>query len=155
MYPIQVLLGLLEMCCDADKLVPNMTYGLPLTPQADTCRTARHALTLIATARPAAFITTMAREVARYNTLQQNAQTLNVNMGASVLVRAKPEILRIVEQLIDKMQSEMSDLLVEVRITQIIMKLKHNCIFNIIINICRSWILSYIVWIQVISRLNH
>lgn len=155
MYPIQVLLGLLEMCCDADKLVPNMTYGLPLTPQADTCRTARHALTLIATARPAAFITTMAREVARYNTLQQNAQTLNVNMGASVLVRAKPEILRIVEQLIDKMQSEMSDLLVEVRITQIIMKLKHNCIFNIIINICRSWILSYIVWIQVILRLNH
>lgn len=103
------------MCCDADKLVPNMTYGLPLTPQADTCRTARHALTLIATARPAAFITTMAREVARYNTLQQNAQTLNVNMNASVLVKAKPEILRIVEQLIDKMQSEMSDLLVEVR----------------------------------------
>ncbi|XP_076382354.1 WD repeat-containing protein Rbcn-3B isoform X9 [Megalopta genalis] len=110
----KVLLGLLEMCCDADKLVPSMTYGLPLTPQADTCRTARHALTLIATARPAAFITTMAREVARYNTLQQNAQTLNVNMGASVLAKAKPEILRIVEQLIDKMQSEMSDLLVEV-----------------------------------------
>lgn len=110
----QVLLGLLEMCCDADKLVPSLTYGLPLTPQADTCRTARHALTLIATARPAAFITTMAREVARFNTLQQNAQTLNVNLGASVLTRAKPEILRIVEQLIDKMQSEMSDLLVEV-----------------------------------------
>ena len=102
------------MCCDADKLVPSMTYGLPLTPAADSCRTARHALTLIATARPAAFITTMAREVARYNTLAQNAQTLNVNLGASVLARAKPEILRIVEQLIDKMQSEMSDLLVEV-----------------------------------------
>ncbi|XP_043287416.1 WD repeat-containing protein 7 isoform X3 [Venturia canescens] len=110
----KVLLGLLEMCCDADKLVPSMTYGLPLTPQADSCRTARHALTLIATARPAAFITTMAREVARFNTLQQNAQTLNVNLGTSVLARAKPEILRIVEQLIDKMQSEMSDLLVEV-----------------------------------------
>jgi len=41
----------------------SMTYGLPLTPQADSCRTARHALTLIATARPAAFITTMAKEV--------------------------------------------------------------------------------------------
>lgn len=110
----QVLLGLLEMCCDADKLVPSMTYGLPLTPQADSCRTARHALMLIATARPAAFITTMAREVARFNALQQNAQTLNVNLSVSVLARAKPEILRIVEQLIDKMQSEMSDLLVEV-----------------------------------------
>ncbi|KOB74220.1 Uncharacterized protein OBRU01_09383 [Operophtera brumata] len=46
-----VLLGLLEMCSDADKLVPSMSYGLPLTPQADSCRTARHALTLIATAR--------------------------------------------------------------------------------------------------------
>lgn len=113
-FNFQVLLSLLEMCCDADKLVPTLTYGLPLTPAADSCRTARHALTLIATARPAAFITTMAREVARYNTMQQNAQTLNVNLGASVLARAKPEILRIVEQLIDKMQSEMSDLLIEV-----------------------------------------
>ncbi|XP_026473359.1 WD repeat-containing protein 7 isoform X2 [Ctenocephalides felis] len=110
----KVLLGLLEMCCDADKFVPSMTYGLPLHPQADSCRTARHALTLIATARPAAFITTMAREVARYNTLQQNPQTINVNLNNSVLHRAKPEILRGVELLIDKMQSEMSDLLVEV-----------------------------------------
>ncbi len=40
-----------------------MTYGLPLTPAADSCRTARHALTLIATVRPAAFITSMAKEV--------------------------------------------------------------------------------------------
>lgn len=102
------------MCCEADKLVPSMTYGLPLTPAADSCRTSRHALTLIATARPAAFITTMAREVARYNTMQQNAQALNVNPASSVLARAKPEILRIVEQLIDKMQSEMNDLLVDV-----------------------------------------
>ncbi|RZF46081.1 hypothetical protein LSTR_LSTR004794 [Laodelphax striatellus] len=110
----KVLLGLLELCCDADKLVPSMSYGLPLTPAADSCRTARHALTLIATARPAAFITTMAREVARYNTLQQNAQTLNVNLNNVVLHRAKPEILRGVELLIDKMHSEMADLLVEV-----------------------------------------
>ncbi|XP_069687986.1 WD repeat-containing protein 7 isoform X7 [Periplaneta americana] len=110
----KVLLGLLELCCEADKLVPSMTYGLPLTPAADSCRTARHALTLIATARPAAFITTMAREVARYNTLQQNAQALNVNLSNSVLHRAKPEILRGVELLIDKMQNEMADLLVEV-----------------------------------------
>lgn len=121
------------MCCDADKLVPSLTYGLPLTPQADTCRTARHALTLIATARPAAFITTMAREVARFNTLQQNAQTLNVNLGASVLTRAKPEILRIVEQLIDKMQSEMSDLLVEVLRFSFILKFKIN--YKLIINL--------------------
>ncbi|XP_052130916.1 WD repeat-containing protein 7-like [Frankliniella occidentalis] len=110
----KVLIGLLELCCDSDRLVPSMTYGLPLTPAADSSRTARHALTLIATARPAAFITTMAKEVARYNTLQQNAQTLNVNLSNSVLHRAKPEILHAVEHLIDKMPYEMSDFLVEV-----------------------------------------
>ncbi|CAH1988564.1 unnamed protein product [Acanthoscelides obtectus] len=109
----KVLLGLLELCADADRLVPSMTYGLPLTPQADSCRTARHALTLIATARPAAFITTMAKEVARYNAMQQNAQTLNINMSNNVLHKAKPEILRVVELLIEKMQNEMADLLVE------------------------------------------
>nr|CAH7717856.1 unnamed protein product [Callosobruchus chinensis] len=109
----KVLLGLLELCADADRLVPSMTYGLPLTPQADSCRTARHALTLIATARPAAFITTMAKEVARYNAMQQNAQTLNINMNNNVLHKAKPEILRVVELLIEKMQNEMADLLVE------------------------------------------
>ncbi|KAL1501782.1 hypothetical protein ABEB36_007047 [Hypothenemus hampei] len=109
----KVLMGLLELCSEADKLVPSMTYGLPLTPQADSCRTARHALTLIATARPAAFITTMAKEVARYNAIQQNAQTLNINMNSNVLHKAKPEILRGVELLIEKMQTEMSDLLVQ------------------------------------------
>lgn len=121
----KILLGLLEMCSDADKLVPSMTYGLPLTPKADSCRTARHALTLIATARPAAFITTMAREVARFNALQQNAQTLNVNITNSVLYKAKPEILRGVELLIDKMQSEMADLLVEVSTSLILIFLKY------------------------------
>jgi hypothetical protein len=43
----------------------SVTFGLPLSPAADACRTARHALSLIATARPATFIITMAREVTR------------------------------------------------------------------------------------------
>lgn len=68
--------------------------------------------------RPAAFITTMAKEVARYNAMQQNAQTLNINMNNNVLHKAKPEILRGVELLIEKMQNEMSDLLVEVKLNQ-------------------------------------
>lgn len=110
----KVLLGLLETCCDSSRLIPSLNYKLPLTPQADACRTARHALRLIATARPAAFITTMAREVARYNTLQQNAQTISVPLTQSVLYRAKKEILQCVEMLIDKMQTEMANLLVEV-----------------------------------------
>ncbi|CAB0012718.1 unnamed protein product [Nesidiocoris tenuis] len=53
-------------------------------------------------------------QVARFNTLAQNAQTLQVNLSNVVLYRAKPEILRCVELLIDKMHSEMTDLLVEV-----------------------------------------
>ncbi|KAG5679319.1 hypothetical protein PVAND_008892 [Polypedilum vanderplanki] len=110
----KVLLGLLEISCDSSRLVPSLTYKLPLTPQADACRTARHALRLIATARPAAFITTMAREVARYNTLQQNSQALSVPLTQSVLHRAKKEILQCVEMLIEKMQSDMAALLVEV-----------------------------------------
>ena len=110
----KVLLGLLEICCDSSRLIPSLTYKLPLTPQADACRTARHALRLIATARPAAFITTMAREVARYNTLQQNTQALAVPLTQSVLHRAKKEILQCVEMLIDKMQTDMAALLVEV-----------------------------------------
>lgn len=52
--------------------------------------------------------------MARYNTLQQNAQTLNVNLATTTLAKAKPEILRVVELLIDKMQTDISDLLVEV-----------------------------------------
>lgn len=110
----KVLLGLLEISCDSSRLLPSLTYKLPLTPQADACRTARHALRLIATARPAAFITTMAREVARYNTLQQNSQALSVPLTQSVLHRAKKEILQCVEMLIEKMQSDMAALLVEV-----------------------------------------
>jgi type II secretory pathway component GspD/PulD (secretin) len=42
-----------------------------------------------------------------------------VNLSNSVLHRAKPEILRGVELLIDKMQNEMADLLVEVIVTNV------------------------------------
>ncbi|XP_077293336.1 WD repeat-containing protein Rbcn-3B isoform X4 [Arctopsyche grandis] len=129
----KVLLGLLDMCCDADKLVPSMTYGLPLTPQADSCRTARHALTLIATARPAAFITTMAREVARSAAQQtvggggsgggsNNAQGGgaaggNANAapgGGGALHRSRAEVLRGIELLVDRQLPEVQELLVEV-----------------------------------------
>uniref|UniRef100_A0ABI7YJV9 WDR72-like alpha-solenoid domain-containing protein n=1 Tax=Felis catus TaxID=9685 RepID=A0ABI7YJV9_FELCA len=57
-----VLMGLLELCADAEKQLANITMGLPLSPAADSARSARHALSLIATARPPAFITTIAKE---------------------------------------------------------------------------------------------
>ncbi|KAL3860797.1 hypothetical protein ACJMK2_010864, partial [Sinanodonta woodiana] len=109
-----VLLGLLEICIDADKLVPCMTFGLPLSPGADACRTARHALSLIATARPPAFIITMAKEVARYNAMAQSSQSQHSQPNNTVLMRAKTEILRMVELLVEKMPSDVADHLIEV-----------------------------------------
>lgn len=88
--------------------------GLPITPAADSCRSAHHALSLIATARPATFITTMAKEVARHQALASNAQVPASVLNTSPLQKAKAEILRIVELLIEKMQNDVSDLLVEV-----------------------------------------
>ncbi|ESO96910.1 hypothetical protein LOTGIDRAFT_159662 [Lottia gigantea] len=108
-----VLLGLLELCIDADILVPSMTYGLPLSPAADAARTARHALTLIATARPAAFIITMAKEVARYNAQAQNAQSQHTHLQNLVLVRARHEIQHILELMVEKMPNEIADIFVE------------------------------------------
>ena len=47
----QVLLGLLEMCCEADWWVPSAKYGLPLTAAGDSCRTSRLALASVARVR--------------------------------------------------------------------------------------------------------
>lgn len=46
--------------------------------------------------------------------MQQNSQAMNLAMSNSVLHRAKPEILNIMEHLIEKMHFEMTELLVEV-----------------------------------------
>ena len=40
----KVILGLLEMCSEADWWVPSAKYGLPLTAGGDACRTSRHTL---------------------------------------------------------------------------------------------------------------
>ncbi|XP_061703605.1 WD repeat-containing protein 7 isoform X2 [Syngnathoides biaculeatus] len=108
-----VLMGLLELCADAEKQLANVTMGLPLNPPADSARSARHALSLIATARPPAFITTIAREVHRYNAAQANSQSQQ-NVHTTTLARAKTEILRVIDILIEKMPGDVVDLLVEV-----------------------------------------
>ncbi|XP_065519802.1 WD repeat-containing protein 7-like isoform X1 [Lathamus discolor] len=108
-----VLMGLLELCAEADKHLANITPGLPLSPAADSARSARHALALIATARPPAFITTIAKEVHRHTALAANAQS-QPNIHTSTLARAKGEILRVLEILIEKMPTDVVDLLVEV-----------------------------------------
>ncbi|KAK2094316.1 WD repeat-containing protein 7 [Saguinus oedipus] len=90
--------------------------GLPLSPAADSARSARHALSLIATARPPAFITTIAKEVHRHTALAANTQSQQ-NMHTTTLARAKGEILRVIEILVEKMPTDVVDLLVEVRIS--------------------------------------
>uniref|UniRef100_A0AAQ4PV52 WD repeat domain 7 n=1 Tax=Gasterosteus aculeatus aculeatus TaxID=481459 RepID=A0AAQ4PV52_GASAC len=108
-----VLMGLLELCADAEKQLANVTMGLPLNPPADSARSARHALSLIATARPPAFITTIAREVHRFNAAQANSQSQQ-NVHTTTLARAKTEILRVIDILVEKMPGDVVDLLVEV-----------------------------------------
>uniref|UniRef100_A0A3Q0SG58 WD repeat domain 7 n=1 Tax=Amphilophus citrinellus TaxID=61819 RepID=A0A3Q0SG58_AMPCI len=91
----------------------SVTMGLPLNPPADSARSARHALSLIATARPPAFITTIAKEVHRHNAAQANSQSQQ-NVHTTTLARAKMEILRVIDILIEKMPGDVVDLLVEV-----------------------------------------
>lgn len=109
-----VLMGLLELCADAEKQLTNISMGLPLSPAADSARSARHALSLIATARPPAFITTIAREVHRHTAMQSQGSQSQQNVHTTTLARAKAEILRVIEILIEKMPSDVVDLLVEV-----------------------------------------
>ncbi|KAM9450708.1 WD repeat-containing protein 7 [Clarias gariepinus] len=109
-----VLMGLLELCADAEKQLANITMGLPLNPAADSARSARHALSLIATARPPAFITTIAKEVHRHTAMQSQGSQSQQNVHTTALARAKAEILRVIEILIEKMPSDVVDLLVEV-----------------------------------------
>uniref|UniRef100_A0A3B4YGR8 WD repeat domain 7 n=1 Tax=Seriola lalandi dorsalis TaxID=1841481 RepID=A0A3B4YGR8_SERLL len=116
-----VLMGLLELCADAEKQLANITMGLPLNPPADSARSARHALSLIATARPPAFITTIAREVHRYNAAQANSQSQQ-NVHTTTLARAKTEILRVIDILIEKMPGDVVDLLVETAFSTILIK---------------------------------
>lgn len=58
-----VLIALLELSADSKNRDLTFRKGLPLSPSADTHRSARHALSLIATARPSVFIATIAKEV--------------------------------------------------------------------------------------------
>lgn len=109
-----VLMGLLELCADAEKQLANITMGLPLNPAADSARSARHALSLIATARPPAFITTIAKEVHRHTAMQSQGSQSQQNIHTTALARAKAEILRVIEILVEKMPSDVVDLLVEV-----------------------------------------
>jgi len=112
----------------------TFTKGLPLTPSSDAHRSARHALSLISTARPSAFIATLAKEVARssaaassisfnqpspaaiavYSHVRHQPAPSTELSNTSILHRAKTEILRIIELMIEKTQQDVVELLIEV-----------------------------------------
>lgn len=142
-----VLMGLLELCADAEKQLSNISMGLPLSPAADSARSARHALSLIATARPPAFITTIAREVHRHTAMQSQGSQSQQNVHTTTLARAKNEILRVIEILIEKMPSDVVDLLVEVMdiITYCIegSLLKKKGLLECFPAICRFYMVAY------------
>ena len=76
--------------------VCSVQTGLPLTPAADACRTARHALSLIASAQPAVFVTCMAKEVRKANMselIQSKLSAQTPNCCGTILSSAKRGVL--------------------------------------------------------------
>ncbi|VDK17340.1 unnamed protein product [Anisakis simplex] len=106
----KVLLGLLDLAATSEKYSTEATMPV-LSPQVDACRTARHALCLIATARPPALITALSKEVALYNSA---AQHQTIQTVTSPLLKSRSEVLRIIELLSEKQYSDVADLIIPV-----------------------------------------
>ena len=76
----------------------RMFNGLPLLPEMDLLQTTHYALTQIATTRPSLFITSLAREVARFSAIMAAAQVssyfvLPIDEEFSVLIITSPRFL--------------------------------------------------------------
>lgn len=112
----KVLLGLLDLSCEPEqKSVINTSKSAPALISTSR-QAAKDAISAIALARPSVFITTLAREIAKYNSKQSNATSRTTNYGQQVqpiLVKAKSEILRSEGLIIDTMPLEVANLMVE------------------------------------------
>ena len=108
-----LLLALLELTIPYRQFEAQFASKIILTPPAELCRAAHRALCQIAKSRASTFITTVAREVARHTTAVVNPGTVQ-KLHSSTLVRAKDEVLRIIEMLTEKIPNAVSDLLGEV-----------------------------------------
>lgn len=116
----KVLLGLLDLSSELypQKSTINNGANKVTTPAivTNSLQAARDALSAIAVVRPSVFITTLAREVAKYNSKQPNAHSRTTNYGQQVppiLVRSKLEILRNISIIIDTTPLEVANLMVE------------------------------------------
>lgn len=95
-----------------------MTINLPLIPIADLCKVARNSLTLIANSKPKTFILTIAKEIKRINaTSNQTTQNSVAYSFGNALARGKPEILLIIERLIDSQSQDVFELISDVILT--------------------------------------
>lgn len=95
----KVLLGLLDLSCETESR-----------------QAARDALSAIALARPSVFITTLAREVAKFYGKQPSAHPKSANHYQQItptLIKSKVEILRNISNIIDQMPLEVANLMVE------------------------------------------
>lgn len=97
-------------------IIYRQSMNLPLSPIADTCRVSRNSLSLIANSKPKTFILTIAKEIKRVNaSSNQSAQNANNNFPfTAALTRGKPEILHIIEKLIDNQSQDVFELLSDV-----------------------------------------
>uniref|UniRef100_A0A183BNY2 WD_REPEATS_REGION domain-containing protein n=1 Tax=Globodera pallida TaxID=36090 RepID=A0A183BNY2_GLOPA len=107
----KTILGLLNLA-SAEGEKPDTSLPILFSSEADASRTARHALSLISLSRPQALITTLSTEVARYNAVAQH-QTIQ-HAIQSPLMRARNEVLRLLEQLSDKQYNFVVDLIIPV-----------------------------------------
>ncbi|CAK5094644.1 unnamed protein product [Meloidogyne enterolobii] len=110
----KMLIGLLNLAAECERHLPAgpLPSGVQLSPEADACRTARHALSLIASSRPQALITALNMEVIRYNAVAQH-QTIQHPIP-SPLTKSRNEVLRLLEQLSERQYNFVVDLIVQV-----------------------------------------
>lgn len=130
-----VLIGLFELCADIEQQIrSDRGRSFSLTAAKDLLRSAKHSLSLIATARPSACITTLAKEVARqvassssmsftqpspaaiavYSHVRHQPSSANESQQTNTLQNARSEILRIMELMVDKNHHQVIDFIVEV-----------------------------------------
>uniref|UniRef100_A0A7M5X173 WD repeat-containing protein 7 n=2 Tax=Clytia hemisphaerica TaxID=252671 RepID=A0A7M5X173_9CNID len=131
----QVLIGLFELCADIEQQIrTDRGRSISLTAAKDLLRSSKHSLSLIATARPSACITTLAKEVARhvassssmsftqpspaaiavYSHVRHQPSSSTEVQTTNTLHNARSEILRIMELMVDKSQHQVVDFIVEV-----------------------------------------
>lgn len=111
----KVLLGLLDLSCEPEMKSLSAQPSKP-NDSSNSKQAARDAISAIALARPSVFITTLAREVAKFYGKQSNAHSKSSNYGQQVtpiLVKAKGEILRNISSIIENMPLDVANLMVE------------------------------------------